>query len=109
MVRRWILSASFWFVHEIIRVQSFSPNNVDHVICHSARGLSCQSLGQRQGDVAKQTPTASIIGHVHDHERSRLELALNMAGFDLGRDQKRQDANSHFEYSFSRATGMLKL
>jgi len=50
-------------------------------------------------------PSASLVGYIPEDERSTFEQALVAAGFVLND----QPIDNHHEYSFSRATGMLKL
>lgn len=50
-------------------------------------------------------PIATLVGYVSDEDRPTLEQALTAAGFIVDG----QPADNHHEYTFSRATGMLKL
>jgi peptide-methionine (S)-S-oxide reductase len=80
----------------------FSFSSIYTVRSHenSLRGL----WGQL--DPHQTSPTAALTGYVPDDERPNLEQALQKAGFLLLSDAS---MNPCYEYSFSRATGMLQL
>lgn len=99
-------------------VLSFSPGIVDSM--HKKASSDCPSTcryasGQRtpNAGINKSNPVASLVGHVPEYERRSLEQALTAAGFDVHPDYQQglpvDGGDPCYEYSFSRATGMLKL
>lgn len=91
-----------WFVNGLVLIESFGIHRARPV---SRRDTSSRALSTATSDYDDQSPPAYIDGYVPEEERLLLVDALQAAGFT----SVDSPAACAHRYTFSKATGMLRL